>query len=37
MLGHRLVREKDNRVKGGLYHRVQIELAFNSDYIEVVS
>ncbi|HEL2056004.1 TPA: Fic family protein [Streptococcus suis] len=34
MLGHRLVREKVNRVKGGLYHKVQIELAFNSNHIE---
>ncbi|HEM6191047.1 TPA: Fic family protein [Streptococcus suis] len=34
MLGHRLVREKENRIKGGLYHKVQIELAFNSNHIE---
>lgn len=34
MLGHRLVREKENRVKGGLYHKIQIELAFNSNHIE---
>ncbi|HFU4109802.1 TPA: Fic family protein [Streptococcus suis] len=34
MLGHRLVREKENRNKGGLYHKVQIELAFNSNHIE---
>ncbi|HEM4357880.1 TPA: Fic family protein [Streptococcus suis] len=34
MLGHRLVREKENRIKGGLYHKIQIELAFNSNHIE---
>lgn len=34
MLGHRLLREKENRVKGGLYHKIQIELAFNSNHIE---
>ncbi|HFR3846553.1 TPA: Fic family protein [Streptococcus suis] len=34
MLGHRLVREKENRTKGGLYHKIQIELAFNSNHIE---
>lgn len=34
MLGHTLLREKENRVKGGLYHKVQIELAFNSNHIE---
>lgn len=34
MLGHRLVREKENRIKGGIYHKVQIELAFNSNHIE---
>ncbi|HEM4388156.1 TPA: Fic family protein [Streptococcus suis] len=34
MLGHRLLREKENRTKGGLYHKIQIELAFNSNHIE---
>ncbi|HFI0563769.1 TPA: Fic family protein [Streptococcus suis] len=34
MLGHRLLSEKENRVKGGLYHKIQIELAFNSNHIE---
>lgn len=34
MLGHTLLREKENGVKGGLYHKVQIELAFNSNHIE---
>ncbi len=34
MLGHRLLREKKNRTKGGLYHKIQIELAFNSNHIE---
>ncbi|HEL2164268.1 TPA: Fic family protein [Streptococcus suis] len=34
MLGHRLLREKEDRMKGGLYHKVQIELAFNSNHIE---
>ncbi|HFR3977212.1 TPA: Fic family protein [Streptococcus suis] len=34
MIGHRLLREKENRIKGGLYHKVQIELAFNSNHIE---
>ncbi|MDW8681172.1 Fic family protein [Streptococcus suis] len=34
MLGHRLVREKENNMKGGLYHKIQIELAFNSNHIE---
>lgn len=34
MLGRRLVREKENNMKGGLYHKVQIELAFNSNHIE---
>ncbi|HEM5195332.1 TPA: Fic family protein [Streptococcus suis] len=34
MLGHRLVREKENRIKGGLYHKIQIDLAFNSNHIE---
>lgn len=34
MLGHRLVREKENRINGSLYHEVQIELAFNSNHIE---
>ncbi len=37
MLGHRLVREKENRINGGLYHKVQIELVFNPNHIEVVS
>ncbi|HFI0420376.1 TPA: Fic family protein [Streptococcus suis] len=34
MLGHRLAREKEDRTKGGLYHKIQIELAFNSNHIE---
>ena len=29
-----LKREKDARLKGGLYHRVQIELTYNSNHIE---
>ncbi|NQJ22128.1 Fic family protein [Streptococcus suis] len=34
MLGQRLLKEKDSGLKGGLYHKVQIELAFNSNHIE---
>ncbi|HFU3843585.1 TPA: Fic family protein [Streptococcus suis] len=34
MLGHRLLEEKNQGLKGGLYHKVQIELAFNSNHIE---
>ena len=34
MLGKRLVEEKECKMKGGLYHKVQIEFAFNSNHIE---
>ncbi len=30
----RLREEKDNRMKGGIYHRTQIDLTFNSNHIE---
>ena len=30
----RLRQEKDARVKGGIYHKVQIELTYNSNHIE---
>lgn len=34
MLIQRLLEEKATGIKGGLYHKVQIELAFNSNHIE---
>lgn len=34
MLSHRLVDEKSTGFKGGIYHKVQIELAYNSNHIE---
>ncbi|MDQ8767339.1 Fic family protein [Streptococcus ruminantium] len=34
MLGQLLLEEKEMGIKGGLYHKVQIELAFNSNHIE---
>lgn len=34
MLSQRLIEEKSLDFKGGIYHKVQIELAFNSNYIE---
>jgi len=30
----RLTEEKENRLKGGIYHRTQIELTYNSNHIE---
>ncbi len=30
----RLIIEKDNHIKGGIYHRIQIDLTFNSNHIE---
>ncbi|MCR5794351.1 MAG: Fic family protein [Solobacterium sp.] len=30
----RLVLEKDNRISGGIYHKVQIELTYNSNHME---
>lgn len=30
----RLRQEKDARIKGGIYHRVQVELTYNSNHIE---
>lgn len=29
-----LKREKDNHIKGGIYHQIQIEMAYNSNHIE---
>lgn len=34
MLGQLLLEEKEMGIKGGLYHKVQIELAYNSNHIE---
>lgn len=34
MLVQRLLEEKEAGLKGGIYHKVQIELAFNSNHIE---
>ena len=34
MLSQRLMEEKSLDFKGGIYHKVQIELAFNSNHIE---
>ena len=34
MLSQRLIEEKSLDFKGGIYHKVQIELAFNSNHIE---
>lgn len=31
---HLLKREKDSSIKGGLYHKLQIELTYNSNHIE---
>ena len=33
-LAGRLVMEKENRVSGGIYHKVQIELTYNSNHME---
>lgn len=33
-LSQRLLEEREAGLKGGIYHKVQIELAFNSNYIE---
>lgn len=30
----RILKEKKNRIKGGIYHRIQIELTYNSNHIE---
>ena len=30
----RLRQEKDNHIKGGIYHRTQIDLTYNSNHIE---
>ena len=35
MLSQRLIEEKSLDFKGGIYHKVQIELAYNSNHIEV--
>ena len=34
MLSQRLIEEKSLDFKGGIYHKVQIELAYNSKHIE---
>ena len=34
MLSQRLIEEKSLDFKGGIYHKVQIELAYNSNHIE---
>lgn len=34
MLSQRLIDEKSTGFKGGIYHKVQIELAYNSNHIE---
>lgn len=34
MLSQRLIEEKSTGFKGGIYHKVQIELAYNSNHIE---
>ena len=34
MLSQRLIEEKSLDFKGGIYHKVQIELASNSNHIE---
>ena len=34
MLSQRLIEEKSLDFKGGIYHKVQIELAYNSSHIE---
>ncbi|MDG4478664.1 hypothetical protein [Streptococcus parasuis] len=34
MLSQRLIEEKSIGFKGGIYHKVQIELAYNSNHIE---
>ena len=34
MLSQRLIEEKNLDFKGGIYHKVQIELAYNSNHIE---
>ena len=34
MLSRRLIEEKSLDFKGGIYHKVQIELAYNSNHIE---
>ena len=31
---HALTREKESRLKGGIYHRTQIDLTYNSNHIE---
>lgn len=34
MLSQRLIDQKSTGFKGGIYHKVQIELAYNSNHIE---
>jgi hypothetical protein len=34
MLSQRLIEEKSLDFKGGIYHKVQIELTYNSNHIE---
>ena len=34
MLSQRLIEEKSLDFKGGIYHKVQVELAYNSNHIE---
>jgi hypothetical protein len=34
MLSQRLIEEKSLDFKGGIYHKVQIELVYNSNHIE---
>lgn len=37
MLSQRLIEEKSIGFKGGIYHKVQIELAYNSIILKVVN